>query len=183
MPSPFRLSARDHSIRIERPNRIADDPLRAYCSFDDIHSAPRGELTMLPRDPTILDTLVLLVQTFGTLVVQLAALGFHWVLWIVWAAWCLWAVNWKKTRHFLAAGAWAPAILLVILVALVWSRIDADAWLGLPNFWWQLGYVSLLAGLAMFCGWVQSVMHWTPHDINLEPPAHGHGHDHGHAHH
>ena len=140
-------------------------------------------------DPTpgIWQLLITLVQTLLMLVVQLAALGFHWLLWIVLAAWCLWGVNWKKTRHFLASGAWAPAILLILLIALVWSRIDpsACACTGLPNFWWQLLYLSGLAGVAMFCGWVQSVFHWTPHDINLDPPAHAHGHgaDHGHGHH
>jgi hypothetical protein len=138
------------------------------------------------QGPGIWQTLTLLVETLGTLLIQLASLGLHWILWIVWAAWCLWAVNWKKTRHVLAVGGWAPALLLIFLIAIVWSRLDARAcdclgFVSLPNFWWQLGYVSMLAGLAMFCGWLQSVFHWTPHDINLDPPAHGH--DHGHAHH
>lgn len=135
-------------------------------------------------EPSIWQTVLLLFHTLGTLVIQLSLFGFHWLLWIVWAAWCLWGVNWKKTRHFLACGAWAPAVLLILLIAIVWSRIDPRpcVWCGLPNFWWQLGYVSLLAGVAMFCGWLQSVLHWTPHDINLDPPAHGHGHDHGHHH-
>ncbi|MSQ94473.1 MAG: hypothetical protein EXR98_07945 [Gemmataceae bacterium] len=138
---------------------------------------------MMDPDPSIWQTVVLLFHTLGTLVIQLASLGFHWLLWIVWAAWCLWGINWKKTRHFLACGAWAPAVLLLLLIAIVWSRIDARpcASCGLPNFWWQLGYVSMFAGIAMFCGWLQTVLHWTPHDINLDPPAHGH--DHGHAHH
>jgi hypothetical protein len=76
---------------------------------------------------------------------------------------------------------------LLILIAVVWSRIDPRpcdclGFMSLPNFWWQLGYVGMLAAVAMFCGWLQSVLHWTPHDINLDPPghAHGHGHDHGH---
>ncbi|HZZ80498.1 MAG TPA: hypothetical protein VFE62_18485 [Gemmataceae bacterium] len=138
----------------------------------------------------ILTTLVLLFTTLLELIVQVASLGFHWLLWIVWAAWCLWGVNWKKTRHVLAVGGWAPAVLLIVLIALVWSRLDATppcaciSWL--PNFWWQLAYVSALAAIAMFCGWLQSVFHWTPHDINIDPPAHAHGHghdDHGHAHH
>src|SRR5262249_49310853 len=122
------------------------------------------------------------------LLMQLASLGFHWVVWIFWAAWCLWGINWYKARHVLAMGAWAPAILLILLTAIAWSRLDARPcqFLGtmtLPNFWWQLGYVSILAGIAMICGWLQTVLHWTPHDINLEPTPHrhGHGHDHGHA--
>lgn len=141
-------------------------------------------------EPTILDTLLLLLQTLGTLVVQLASLGIHWIVWIIWIAWCLWGVNWYKARNFLASGAWAPALLLIFLIAMVWSRLDPRScnclgFATLPNFWWQLGYVSMLAAIAMFCGWLQSVLHWTPHEINLDPPAHGHGHghDHGHAHH
>jgi hypothetical protein len=128
-----------------------------------------------------------LVETLLVLLLQVSALGFHFLLWIVFAAVCLWGINWYKARHFLAVGGWAPAVLLMILIALVWSRIDPSKcpYTGLPNFWWQLIYVTMLGALAMFCGWVQTVMHWTPHDINLEPPAqgHGHGHDHGHAHH
>jgi hypothetical protein len=125
---------------------------------------------------------LLLFQTLGTLIIQLASLGLHWLVWIVWAAWCFWGINWKKARHVLAIGGWAPALLLIVLIALVWSRIVPEPCplTGLPNFWWQLGYVSMLAAIAMICGWLQSVLHWTPHDINLDPPAHGHGHDHGH---
>jgi hypothetical protein len=138
------------------------------------------------EDPTIWQTLTLLFTTLVTLVVQLASLGFHWLLWIVWAAWCLWGVNWKKTRHVLKIGGWAPALLLILLIAIVWSRLETTPCTGfgwLPNFWWQLAYVSMLAAIAMFCGWLQSVFHWTPHDIQIDPPAHGHGAAHGHAHH
>src|ERR1017187_8703525 len=139
----------------------------------------------METEPGIWLTLTILFKTLLTLLTQLASLGFHWLLWIVWAAWCLWGVNWKKARHVLAVGGWAPAILLILLTAIVWSRLDARPChcLGvviLPNFWWQLGYVSMLAGIAMICGWLQSVLHWTPHDINLDPPAHGHDHGHGH---
>ena len=133
-------------------------------------------------EPGIWQTFVLLLETLFSLLVQLAALGFHYLLWLFWAAWCLWGVNWKKTRQVLAIGGWVPAILLILLIAIVWSRIDPQpcAVCNLPNFWWQLGYVSMLAAIAMVCGWLQSVFHWTPHDINLDPPAHGHGPDHGH---
>jgi hypothetical protein len=137
-------------------------------------------------EPTILQNLLVLAQTVGTLLVQLVGLGFHWMLWLFLAAWCLWGINWRKLRHFLAVGGWAPAVLLILLTALVWAAIDPrrSSW-GIPNFWWQLGVVSILAAVAMFLGWIQTVMHWTPHEINLDPPAHGHGHshDHGHAHH
>ena len=140
------------------------------------------------QEPSIWLTLTLLFKTLVVLIVQLASLGFHWLIWLVWGAWCLWGVNWKNARHVLATGGWAPAILLILVTAIVWSRLDARPCncLGivtLQNFWWQLGYVSMLAGIAMICGWLQSVMHWTPHDIDLDPPTHAHGHDHGHAHH
>lgn len=133
-------------------------------------------------DPTIWQNVVLLVQTLITLLGQLAAVGFHWVLWILFAAVCLFGINWHKARHVLKVGGWAPAIFLILLTALVWSRIAPAACesCGLPNFWWQLGYVSMLAVLAMFCGWLQSVFHWTPRDFNFDPPAHGHGHGHDH---
>jgi hypothetical protein len=137
------------------------------------------------QDPSIWQTLHVLLQTLGILVVQLSSLGLHWLLWILWAAWWLGAVNAKKTRHFLAVGGWAPSLLLILLTAIVWSRLDArpSACLGLPNFWWQLVYVCGLAASAMLCGWLQSVLHWTPREINLDPPASTHDASHGHAHH
>jgi hypothetical protein len=140
---------------------------------------------MPTTETTILQNLVLLFNTLLALLLQLAELGFHWILWIIFAAICLWAINWKKARHMLAVGGWAPAVLLIVLIALVWSRIMPESRWGLANFWWQLGYVTGLGALAMFCGWLQSVFHWTPHEISFDPPAHGHGHghDHGHAHH
>jgi hypothetical protein len=143
------------------------------------------------QQPDIWQTLLVLIQTLGTLIAQLAALGFHWLLWIVWLAWWLGGVNAKKTRYVLSIGGWAPAVLLVILSAIAWSRMDARPanFLGLtlPNFWWQLLYVIMLALTALFCGWLQSVFHWTPHEIQIDPEAHGHhphghGHDHGHGH-
>jgi hypothetical protein len=135
----------------------------------------------------IWQTLVLLMQTLGTLLLQLAGLGLHWLLWIAWAAWWLLGVNAKKTRHVLASGGWAPAIILIFIAAIVWSRLEPRSaclgFLTVPNFWWQLGHVSVLAASALFCGWLQTVWHWTLPEIHLDPPVHGHGHGHGHAHH
>lgn len=141
---------------------------------------------MLHSEPTIWQNFLLLLQTLGALVLQIGALGFYWMFWLFLGAWCLWGINWKRGRHFLASGGWAPAVLLMLLIALVWSKIDPSACpCGIPNFWWQLLAVTLMGAAAMFLGWIQTVMHWTPHDINLDPPAHGHGHghDHGHGHH
>lgn len=142
------------------------------------------------NEPGIWQTLLTLVETLLTLVVQLTSLGFHWIILVLWLAWCLWGVNWYKARHMLAVGGWAPVVLLMILISLVWSRLIPDSgpsFLPLPNFWWQLAYVTILGALAMFAGWLQSVLHWTPREISFDPPAHehghGHGHDHGHGHH
>jgi hypothetical protein len=135
----------------------------------------------------IIQTIILLFETLGTLVLQLASFGLHWILWIIWAAWWLGGVNAKKTRYVLGCGGWAPALLLIVLAAVVWSRIDPRpvhfrGLFSLPNFWWQLGYVSMLGATALFCGWVQSVMHWTPPEVHFDPSVHGHGHSHEHGH-
>src|SRR4051812_495300 len=121
----------------------------------------------------IWQSLVLLFQTLGTLLLQLGSLGLHWLLWIVWAAWWLGGVNAYKARHALACGAWAPAVLDIVVAALVWSRIDPRpcdclGFITVANFWWQLGYVSMLAATALFCGWLQTVFHWTPPEIHLD---------------
>jgi hypothetical protein len=77
--------------------------------------------------------------------------------------------------------------LLILLSALVWSRIaPSDLNLGLasvPNFWWQLGAVTLLASVTMFCGWLQGILNWAPPEISLEPPVHDASHGHAHGHH
>jgi hypothetical protein len=97
----------------------------------------------------------------------------------------LWGVNWKKAWPVLAQGAWVPVVLLMYLATLAWSRLDPSEWncLGIvtiPNGWWQLGSISALVGVALFCGWLQTYMGWTPHEVNLEPAPAGHGHSHDH---
>lgn len=105
----------------------------------------------------------------------------------LWIVFWLCAVNWKKTWTILAQGAWAPVVLLLLISAAVWSRLDPVPctclpFITIPSFWWHLSAVAGLAGLALFCGWLQSVINWTPPEYAVEPPAgdHGHGHDHGH---
>jgi hypothetical protein len=133
----------------------------------------------------------LLLELFATLGQLLAALGAAFPLWpllIVWVAWWLLAVNWERAWPVLARGGWAPVVLLIVITALAWSRLaPADLPLApaavVPNFWWQLVAVSLLAASALFCGWLQGVFNWGPPEIDLEPPAapaggHGHGHHH-----
>ncbi len=93
-------------------------------------------------------------------------------LWIVW--WLL-GVNWQKLWPVLARGGWAPAVLLFVMGAVVWSRLQP--W----RFVWQLGVAAALAVLALFCGWLQPRIRATPAEISLEPPAaadEGHGHAH-----
>lgn len=108
--------------------------------------------------------------------------------WALWAAWWLWAVNWKKLWPALAEGAWAPVVLLMIVAALVWSRLQPGPFdrlgFAIPSFWWQLGGVSVLVAIALFCGWLQGYFGWSIPEISFEPPAHGHDdHGHDHAHH
>ncbi len=129
-------------------------------------------------------TLAQLILILGTLLGELIRFAAAWLLLIVWVAWWLAAVNWRRAWTALAQGAWAPVVLLMLLAALVWSQIAPSSWAALGfvtigNFWWQLGAVTLLVALALFCGWLQGVLHWEPAEVDLEPPApvaHGHGH-------
>jgi hypothetical protein len=122
----------------------------------------------------------------GTLVVAILALALRWSLLLAWAAWWLWGVNWKKLWPALALGAWVPLVLLMVLSALVWSRLDPTdfnflGFMTIPNFWWHLCGVTLVVLFTFACGWLQGLMGWEPAEVNLEPPAaveHGHGHAH-----
>jgi hypothetical protein len=136
----------------------------------------------------IWNTLLQLGDNLGTLIIELLRLTLHWSLLLAWIAWWLWGVNWNTAWAVLAQGAWAPLALLIITSALVWSRLSPSAcdclgFVSVPNFWWQLGGVSLLAALTLLCGWLQGVFGWTPAEVNLDPPpAARHGHGHGHHH-
>jgi len=134
-------------------------------------------------DTNLWQTLGELFVVLGQLLVQILALGAHWLLAIIWIVWWLLGVNWRKLWPVLAGGAWAPLVLLVLVVSLVWSRLAPAPCdcigVTVPNFWWQLGYMAMLVVIALFCGWLQGLLHWEPAEINLEPPAHVH--DHGHA--
>jgi hypothetical protein len=125
-----------------------------------------------------------LVVLLGGLVGDLLQLGLHWSLLIAWLAWWLWGVNWRRVWPVLGRGAWLPVVLLMIMAALAWSRIQPSdcTCLGFTtvlNFWWQLGAVGLLVAGTLFCGWLQGQFGWAPAEIDLEPPlpeAHGHEH-------
>jgi hypothetical protein len=135
-------------------------------------------------------TLWQLVQVLLQLSQQVVELALQWSLLVVWIAWWLCGVNWSKVWPVLARGAWAPVVLLMVTGALVWSSIAPGPCTCLPdiivpNFWWQLGAVGLLAAVTLFCGWLQGVFGWQPAEISLEPPVttvplHDH-HDSGHG--
>lgn len=138
--------------------------------------------TVLEVLSTLWQLVVLLATLAGELVLLVARNG----LLVAFVAWWLLGVNWRKAWRYLADGAWVPVVLLLVVSALVWSRLapgecDCLGFMKVPNFWWQLGYVGMLAAIALFCGWLQGVFGWTPAEVDLEPPADtGHGHHHGH---
>jgi len=119
----------------------------------------------------------------GRLVARIALIA-------VLAAWCLWAVDWRKAWPVLAAGGWAPLVLIGIIAAAVWSLIwpVPATFFGtftIRNGFWQPMVVGLLVGLILFCGWLQSRWTYAPPEFNLDEPAHT-VHDasaHDHAHH
>jgi hypothetical protein len=105
---------------------------------------------------------------------------------VLWCIWWLLAVNWQKAWPMLAAGGWAPVVLLILTISMSWAAIAPAECncLGptVGNGWWQLFVVVGLALLALFCGWLQGQFGWTPREIDLEPPAPAPA-EHGHAHH
>ena len=130
-------------------------------------------------------TIVQLVTTLFTLLLQIGAVALANALLIVWVAWWLWGVNWNKTWSVLARGGWAVVVLLTIIAALAWASLapsSLDCWglLSIANFWWQLGAVTLIVLLALFSGWVQTVFGWAPPEIELVPAAPADDHHHAH---
>lgn len=123
----------------------------------------------------LLETLWQLVVVLCSLVREILELALRWSLVIVWIAWWLWGVNWKRAWPVLRAGAWAPLLLLMLLVALVWSQLSPSD-LQIANFLARLGMVAFWVGVALLCGALQGAFGWEPAEINLEPPAVGHGH-------
>ena len=94
---------------------------------------------------------------------------------VAWVAWWTFAVRWRQLWPELRAGAWAPLVLLTIIAALVWAMIVPSAMtvfgvFTIPNFWWQLCCTTCIAGLALFCGWLQTVFGLEPGEVSFEPP-------------
>ncbi len=125
-------------------------------------------------------TFVHLVENLGELLYLLLLLAMTWALLLAWVAWWLWGVNWHRAWPVLRQGAWVGLVMLVVLGALVWSQVAPHSlnvgFAQVPNFWWQLTGVSLLAGLTLFCGWLQGYMGWAPADIPIYPTDHDPGH-------
>ncbi len=131
------------------------------------------------------NTLKELALVLGSLLYQVYQLAAPWLLAIAWVAWWLWAVDWRKMGPALRRGAWAPLTLLGLIAALAWAMVAPRSlnllgW-NVPNFWWQVGAVGLILSSALFCGWLQLRLRWSPPEIVLEPPAeHGRGGAHHH---
>jgi hypothetical protein len=92
----------------------------------------------------------------------------------LWCAYWLWAVNWKVAWKVLGQGGWAPLVLLVVVAAAAWSRIKPEGYnfanlATIPNIWWQFAAVLLAVGLALFCGWLQGVLRYTPITVEVAP--------------
>jgi hypothetical protein len=106
-----------------------------------------------------------------------------WLPLVLWCAWWLWCVDWSKLWPTLAAGAWAPAVLFVLVSGVVWARLDPDGF-GAPGSVVpaHVAAAVALACVAMFCGWLQGVFGWKPPEFPVHPAAAAHGHDHGHDH-
>jgi hypothetical protein len=98
-------------------------------------------------------------------------------------------VNWKKLRPVLSLGAWTAVVLIVLVSGVVWARLDPRdlSWPGfyVPALAWRVSAAVGLFLLALFCGWLQGVIGWTPPEIAVHPPEpeHGHAHGDGHGHH
>jgi hypothetical protein len=104
---------------------------------------------------------------------------------LLWMGFWLFAVNWHKVWPTLRVGAWAPFVLLIVITAIAWSSLSPApctcmGFMSLPNFWWQLYAVCGLAALALFAGWLQGVLGYSPVEVPVESPAH-HAEDHGHG--
>ena len=116
----------------------------------------------------VLTLLSALATTLGQLLLLIGQALASNLLIIVWTVWWLFGVNWSKVWPVLARGAWMPVVLLMLVIALVWSKLAPSE---VANFWYQLGELSVLVAIALFCGWLQGVLGWTPAEITFEPPA------------
>src|SRR6516164_4816245 len=112
-----------------------------------------------------------LFSILGQLLAPLIQSAVSWLLLLVWIAWWLWAVNWKKVWPVLAQGGWMVVALLIVVAALVWSEMAPNTGYvfgGLlvgSAFLRHLILVSILALVALACGWLQGMLGWEPAEI------------------
>lgn len=124
----------------------------------------------------ILVSLWQILVNLGVVVVGIIALGLHWFALLAWLAWWLFGVNWRKVWPVLSGGGWVPLVLLMVIAAAGWAALQPVpcpclGFATVPPFWWQLGGVSLLVAVTLFCGWLQGQLGWTPAEVSFEPPA------------
>ena len=115
----------------------------------------------------------ILAGAWALLALLIGWLGEWWIA-IAWLAWWLWAVDWNKVWNVLGHGAWVLLLLGMTSAAMVWAQLAPSTYAlwgssELPNFWWQLGAITLLVGVTLLCGWVQGVFHWRPTEVEFEP--------------
>ncbi len=103
---------------------------------------------------------------------------------LLWCAWWLWCADWSKLWPVLGSGAWAPAVLLVLMGGAVWGVLDPRVLNGpgffIPSVVWHIVAAAGVAALTLFCGWLQGVVGWTPPEFPVHPPAPAHDAGHGH---
>src|SRR5262245_21427217 len=153
-----RRLTRGHFAPIVRNNRLS----RTTCLAKDV-------------SVEILQLLWQLILNVFQLLGALLNLAAQWWFVIVWIAWWTFAVNWRKLRPVLSQGAWGPVILLMLIIALAWSRLAPGelSWgiVVLPNFWWQLAALTVILCFTLLCGVLQDVLGVVPPELNLEPPV------------
>jgi hypothetical protein len=136
----------------------------------------------------LFEQLWLLILTLGRLAVLLLWIALLGAPLILWVAWWLWAVDWRKFWPTLAQGAWAPVVLLALIVAMALAYLvpapQLVAGVDVPSPWWQLGAVALAVAVVFLCGWLQGAFGWyPPAPVPVAVDDHGHHHDdHGHSH-
>lgn len=104
------------------------------------------------------------------------------------ALWCIWwllCVNWTKLWPVLGRGAWAAVVLFVLMAGSIWGWLDPVEChifgIIVSPLAWHLGSAIILLAVALFCGWLQGLIHWNPPDFPVQPTLATH--DHGHSHH
>ncbi len=114
-------------------------------------------------------------RALAALAVAFSSFLLQWSLLIAWLAWWIAAVNWRRLWPTLARGAWLPVALLLVMAAIVWSRVSPGdhvlfGSVHVSALGWHLGAVGIIAGLAFLCGWLQGILGWAPAEMEIEPP-------------